>query len=636
VLGATVDIDDDTDNCKKWQRMLTLGKNIASLNAQRSIANSQNRLSTVFERLSSGQRINRASDDAAGLAIADGLRVKQRVYAQGVRNLNDGLSALQIADSAISQLSQIVTRIRELAQQSASGAISVTQRKAIDREAQELRDEYFRVSRETSFNRLKLFDGSLNGGLSIQGRYGINGSIQSSLGGIMGDGTFASPMATGSGLGAISVAVGDLNGDGFQDLVTANYYSTTVSVMLGNGAGTFQAARTFMAGSMPHSVALGDVNGDGVLDITTANWGASDVGVLIGRGDGTFQAGVTYNVEGAPTAVAMGDLNGDGHLDVVATSDGTSTAGILINNGDGTFQTVRTVSTGLGPYSLSLGDLNGDGVLDMVTAGASTAVSVHLGNGDGTFRAPKSYDAPDVGYGVDIGDINGDGILDIVSANYGTHNVSIFAGRGDGTFQNAQNISAGNNPQAVTLGDFNGDGALDIATASFQNSVSVIINNGNGTFISPQIIGVGFNPSGVATADVNSDGVLDLVSANRGSNDTSVLLGDAREGVAPLLPFSLATLADARQALAPLDQKLSQLSAQRGTIGAFQSRLGIAFNTLQRFQETHQAAESRIRDADLALEAADLTRGQIIQQAATAVLAQANAQPALVIQLLQP
>ncbi len=98
-----------------------IGSNIAALQAQRQLGLSSGNLSRIFERLSSGSRINRASDDAAGLAVSSGLNARQRVYSQGIRNLSDGISALSIADQAISGLSSIVTRQRELAAQSANG-----------------------------------------------------------------------------------------------------------------------------------------------------------------------------------------------------------------------------------------------------------------------------------------------------------------------------------------------------------------------------------------------------------------------------------------------------------------------------------------------------------------------------------
>jgi flagellin len=135
---------------------ITIGSNINSLVAQRRLAESSVQLTATFERLASGQRINRASDDAAGLAISDSLKSQARVYTQGIKNLNDGLSLLNIADSVIEQLSGITTRLTELAAQAAKGSYSHVQRKALDAEAQALSDEYFRIKQSATFNRLSL------------------------------------------------------------------------------------------------------------------------------------------------------------------------------------------------------------------------------------------------------------------------------------------------------------------------------------------------------------------------------------------------------------------------------------------------------------------------------------------------
>jgi len=107
---------------------ITLGSNIASLRGQRQLAKTSAELGTVFGRLSSGQRINKASDDAAGLSIADSLKANSRILIQGVQNLNDGLSLLSIADSAIENLSDIVIRLEELAAQAANGVYTNKQR----------------------------------------------------------------------------------------------------------------------------------------------------------------------------------------------------------------------------------------------------------------------------------------------------------------------------------------------------------------------------------------------------------------------------------------------------------------------------------------------------------------------------
>lgn len=136
---------------------------------------------------------------------------------------------------------------------------------------------------------------------------------------------------------------------------------------------------------------------------------------------------------------------------------------------------------------------------------------------------------------------------------------------------------------------------------------------------------------------MNGDGVLDVVLAGRnGSGDSAIAVrfGATKDGLAPLLSFSLSTQADALQAMGYLDQTLNNLAKQRGVIGSFQSRVSVALSTLAASRENFAAAGSRIQDADVSAESATLLRTQILQQAGAAVLAQANVQPQLAIQLL--
>ena len=192
---------------------ITIGSNISSLKAQRRVGESSDALSKVFERLSSGMRINKASDDAAGLSIADTLSVQSRVFGRGVQNLNDGISALAIADSAIGDLVQLTTRIIKLANQAANGTYSNAQRRSLDTEAQSLSKEFQRIAQSTQFNGIPVFDGTLQG-LRLQAGFGVNGGVASSLGGRLGTGQ-----------------LGDLNGDGILAIISANYISESVSVI---------------------------------------------------------------------------------------------------------------------------------------------------------------------------------------------------------------------------------------------------------------------------------------------------------------------------------------------------------------------------------------------------------------------
>ncbi len=146
---------------------ITIGPNIASLRAQSELKRTTARLGTVFERLSSGLRINHASDDAAGLAISTSLQADAKIKGQAVRNVNDGISITTIASSALESLISIVNRQTELAEQAANGTYSTTQRLAMDREFQALSQEYTRIAATTSYNGTSLFGGSSQN-ISIQ------------------------------------------------------------------------------------------------------------------------------------------------------------------------------------------------------------------------------------------------------------------------------------------------------------------------------------------------------------------------------------------------------------------------------------------------------------------------------------
>ena len=139
---------------------LTVNTNVASRNAQRNLATNQSSLSNVFQRLSSGLRVNSAKDDAAGLAVAEGLSSLVRGNNVALRNANDGISVGQTADGALGQIAINLQRIREIAVQSANGSISDTQRTYLQKEVTQLTDEITRVISGTDFNGTKLLDGT--------------------------------------------------------------------------------------------------------------------------------------------------------------------------------------------------------------------------------------------------------------------------------------------------------------------------------------------------------------------------------------------------------------------------------------------------------------------------------------------
>lgn len=157
---------------------ITIGNNIVSLGAQRRLSMATDSLSNTFERLSSGQRINKASDDAAGLAIADSLRADQRIATVAVRNANDGISTIAIADGALGQISNVLQRLSELAEQSANGVFSVGQRSALQNEFSALGSEIERIATTTTFNGVNLLSTGSNIVLQVGFNSGSTAQIQ--------------------------------------------------------------------------------------------------------------------------------------------------------------------------------------------------------------------------------------------------------------------------------------------------------------------------------------------------------------------------------------------------------------------------------------------------------------------------
>jgi Bacterial Ig-like domain (group 3)/FG-GAP-like repeat len=343
----------------------------------------------------------------------------------------------------------------------------------------------------------------------------------------------------GSGGASVSIAVGDVNGDGRPDLIVANATEAngdgSVGVLLGNGDGTFQPAVVYDSGGYSATaVAVADVNGDGKPDLLVANCGSQfdcfgngSVGVLLGNGDGTFKPVVLYNSGGTVAdSVVVADVNGDGKPDLLVANFSTNcsqpgTVGVLLGNGDGTFQTA--VAYGSGGYcarSMAVADVNGDGKLDFVVANECTSAPgtclsaslfVFLGNGDGTFQGGVYYDPKGLGTdSVAAADVNGDGIPDLVAGNLGSNTVGVLLGNGDGTFRPAVTYEA-SGPLSVAIRDVNGDGKPDLLVAS--GGMGLLLGNGDGTFQSVMNYDPGAYIVSIAVADVNGDGKPDVAVA---------------------------------------------------------------------------------------------------------------------------
>ena len=295
-----------------------------------------------------------------------------------------------------------------------------------------------------------------------------------------------SPYSTTSGL-----AVADLDGDGNRDLLVTNPGNNTVGMLKGNGNGTFQAPVTYSTGSssQPGDIVLADMNGDGRPDLVTANYNSHKVGVLLGNANGTFQA-VTEYATGAstgPTGLAVADVNGDGHADVL-TVNSTNSVRMLLGTGTGTLQAAVTYTTVTATaYGIAVADMTSDGNPDLLLVDATNdRMGVMPGNGNGTFQPGSSYPTAYGPVKVTVADINGDGAPDVVTANnvgratnLSNSSLSVLLGNGNGTFQTA--ISYGlygkNNPVNVAVADVNADGRPDLLCAHYQANWILVFAN---------------------------------------------------------------------------------------------------------------------------------------------------------------
>jgi flagellin len=182
---------------------ITLGSNIASLRAQRSLNIQSDKLANVYQKLSSGQRINKASDDAAGLAIADSLKADQRIAGVAIRNANDGISTIAIADAALGEIGNVLARLAELAEQSANGVYSVSQRSALNNEFIALGSEIERIAVTTTFNGVAL----LSGQSSVVLQVGFNSASTSQISFTGVQGTLNALGLAGAGLSALTYSI---------------------------------------------------------------------------------------------------------------------------------------------------------------------------------------------------------------------------------------------------------------------------------------------------------------------------------------------------------------------------------------------------------------------------------------------
>ncbi len=597
-----------------------INTNIASLNAQRNLNTSQSELATSLQRLSSGLRINSAKDDAAGLAISERFTTQIRGLNQAIRNANDGISLSQTAEGALGELTNNLQRIRELAVQSANATNSDSDRAALNQEVEQRLAEIDRIASQTSFNGRKVLDGTF-GNAAFQVGANVGETISLDLSTSVRQGSIgAIASATSVDLSTVFTAG--------TDAVAGSYTTGDLSSL-----DLSQAAVAFAGGSASTT---------GGISVTDYQAGAAvtfdvdGVGINL-NADYTNLAGVAGAIQTQLDAGNSGEyvVSEDGtDITITKTASATNpTTAVVIDNGTGTTEAEFTGATGAAGTAASdtsnlVFDVDGETVtLNGNYADIDALVTALQGELDGLTGGAGVY----VAAAVDADSFS------ITSATPGASPATVV-----NNFQTTSVTGADNGSSVAAV-------AASTATPYVLATDALTIQVGDADPVSVEaatyetrqelVDAVNIALGGNANASLNDDGTLSI----SGSEDITIGGADAATFFAAtsypaagdLTSVSVLTVASSNDVISRVDSALTEVSDLRSTFGAIQNRFESTIANLATTAESLSASRSRIQDADFAAETAALTRAQILQQAGTSILAQANALPQNVLSLLQ-
>ncbi len=580
---------------------MVINSNIMSLNAQNQLTKSQNDLNTSMERLASGKRINSAADDAAGLAIANRMTSQIRGLDQAVRNANDGQALIQTAEGALDETTNILQRMRELSIQSANGTYDSGNRSTLNAEVMQLQDELTRIAETTNFNGQKLLDGSL-GELVLQVGSEANQTISAEIGKL-----------DAKGLGG--KAAGDLVGTDINKSLTTGLKTVTGT----SGALTLK------------------INGQDVGDLS-ASATQSLKAVLDTMNSRLSGVEVSAFTELEASGKATGIIRGDDKLTINIIGPGEEDNKLEIVDVGSMDELVAKINEqGAGLIKASLND-DGDLVLSnetgaeiSVSGTGATAAGFTASGNTGYAQLAFTITDPSVkNVDIQMGTTAAD--ADVMAGNIGLQNRS----GGDITGATTGNTSLLKEGELSINGvQIGAAQTSDAAATTIAANVEAI----NAKSAETGVIAVDSGDKSIILRSVSGGEIKisqgDITGANIG---TAVGLKETNNASSignSVADIDISTAAGAQKAIGILDEALEQVNSVRGDLGAISNRLDYTMNNLSNISENQAAARSRIEDADFARESANLSRAQVLQQAGTAMLAQANAAPQQVLSLLQ-
>jgi flagellin len=718
--------------------MSVINTNLNALVSQESSRASNLKLSRSMERLSTGQRINSAKDDAAGLAITNRMTSQVRGIQMAIKNSNDAISMSQTAEGAYGQVGNILQRMRELSVQSASGTMSASDRSSIQLEVDQLKEEINHIADTTNFNNIKLLDGSAKDVViqtganqedkikmsfdSVRANH-IGSDIQPSLTSLGGNSTVRGALLDGDlMINGIQVGASYADDDQLSSGTTANNTSAIAKVAainrVSDASGVIaKVGETVVSGAAMTGVASTaafTINGystadiglttdtalsrklvtdainaiSGATGVTAKDTQSDNGGVVLTAKDGrnivlatSFTSTANHGVAAANTYVGSFHLYSKDGSDIVLNSkedvqttlntgatSGISKAGLRVGTYQGgyasTVTTMRSTveqstATGVGTVADVAGVLNGDTlVINGIAIGSAiatddTASWNHASSTSiGSQRAAsaiaiaaainKQSDRTGVTATAQANVIRGE------SFAAGATTVSTVTLNGvtiSTDTRDLQNVVDSFNEQSGQTGVIARvyGTALELVAADGRNITIGATGTASLNNLGLSNVGVGGNALSAvtfySTVQLESEEAFTVESGFEGVTNFEKLgfrrgtfggaVGDK------VSEINVTTQTGANDALRALDAAINQVSAAQAMSGALNNRLDVIVNNLSEGLQNMSASRSRILDTDYATETTELAKQQIIQQAATAMLAQANQQSQGVLALLR-
>ena len=562
--------------------------NIMAMNAYRNYTNNTSALSKNLEKLSSGYKINRAGDDAAGLAISEKMRAQITGLETAQKNAKDGISLVQTAEGALTEVHDMLNRMYELAEQSANGTLEDgNDRSQLQKEVKQLKDEINRIADSANFNGIKLLDGSLSGGSQVD-----NVAMDATTA-VKGIYTTAAAVDTGA-LGKLTV----------DDIGKTLDYTVTWKDSSGK--------------EQPTTVSL------------------------------TYQGDGTGAVSADNTKNYFTDANGNKyHLDASGTAGKLKASQVQSSiraglKADKTFSENFDIAAGTGSKIQLTSKLEGSAGAQIVGIGVSETTSLAAGFGAAmagdVVHTQEPYDSMQKFNAANLTVVNGasKGItLEQIKSNIfelDGHKFLVATG-----LTNDQIKALGDDITIISLGSA---GAPDAADAK---KIAAEISRVTG--METKVYDAAVTKANITTTDIvftkdklsltGNSLTLQIGDTSDSYNQLTVAIKDCHTAAIGIEDLDIGNQEGANAALDVIKNSINYISDVRGTLGATQNRLDHTINNLSVMQENIQDAESTIRDTDVADEMMAYTKNNILIQSAQAMLAQANQVPQGVLQLLQ-